>query len=58
MTIWQQVMVLVLQSCVVSVVKNMKTKKGVKEHQNKVHMRIYKHRCPGKPVNLEHKVCN
>ena len=29
--------------------KNMKTKKGVKEHENKVHRKIYKHRSSEKP---------
>ena len=28
--------------------KYVKTKKGVKEHENKVHRKIYKHRCPEK----------
>ena len=48
MTTWQQIMVLVLKSCVVSVVKNRKTKKGVKEHENKVHRNINQLRCPEK----------
>ena len=33
--------------------KNMKTKKGSKEHENKVHRKIYKHRCPEKACKFE-----